>query len=267
MGFLTIEHIAGPSTSAAPAVVLLHGLTQNRFCWGASAAQLGQFYSVWALDLPGHGSSGYANATFTEAVELVNETLAVLPFEADTVVGYSMGGRMALAAALERPDLADRLVLIGATAGLDDETERQQRVAADGALATRLRRDGPSAFLDYWLALPLFAGIAEDQQCRAERLEHWGSGVPESLELRGTGSMAPLWNDLATLAIPTLVIAGADDVKFVQIGEELVSSIGSSARFQVIPGAGHACHLSHAFAVTGVIRKADQPAADRSPTQ
>ncbi len=267
MSFLTIEHIAGPHPSTAPVLVLLHGFTQNRLAWGAFAAQLGQSHSVWAVDLPGHGSSGYANTTFAEAVELISETLAALPFAADSLVGYSMGGRMALAAALQQPDLARQLVLIGATAGVADQRERQQRQSADGELAARLRREGPPAFLDYWLSLPLFAGLTGEQQCRAERLEHWGSGVPETLELRGTGSMEPLWGQLADLATPTLVIAGAEDLKFVEIGQQLVASMGSTARFEAIPGAGHACHLSHAAAVAGAIMGAGQASEIPHPTQ
>lgn len=267
MSFLTVEHIAGPRPSTAPVVVLLHGFTQNRYCWGAFADELGRSHSVWALDLPGHGSSGYANATFTEAVDLISETLAALPFAVDSLVGYSMGGRMALALALQQPDLARCLLLIGATAGLDDERERRHRRAADAELAARLRREGPQVFLDHWLSLPLFAGLTADQQCHAERLAHWGSGVPETLELRGTGSMKPLWSQLANLAVPTLVIAGAEDLKFVEIGKQLVATIGSIARFAAIAGAGHACHLSHSPAVASQLQEASRSTEHRFPTQ
>ena len=267
MSFLSVEHIAGPGPSASPAAVLLHGFTQNRYCWGQFAAQLGRSHSVWALDLPGHGSSGHPNVTFAGAVDLINETLAALPFAVDSLVGYSMGGRMALAAALQQPDLANRMVLIGATAGLEGDGERRQRRAADSELAARLRREGPEDFLDYWLALPLFAGLTADQQFRSERLEHWGSGVAKTLELRGTGSMEPLWGQLGDLTISTLVIAGAEDLKFAEIGNQLVATMGSAARFEAITGAGHACHLTHAAAVAGLLQDSDPSSEERHPPQ
>lgn len=267
MSFLTVEHIAGSGPSESPVALLLHGFTQNRYCWGDFATHVGESHSVWALDLPGHGGSDYRHATFTEAVGLINQTITALPFAVDMVVGYSMGGRMGLALALQEPELARQLVLIGATAGLEAERERQLRRAADIELAVEMRQIGPEAFLDNWLALPLFAGLRPEQQRRAERLAHWGSGLPETLELRGTGSMEPLWDRLENLVTPTLVIAGAEDLKFAQIGRQLVSAIGPAARFEAIADAGHACHLSHAPAVAALLRDADPDSQQLRPTQ
>ncbi len=254
IGMLTVEHVAGPGPTQAPVALLLHGFTQNRRCWGEFAGSLGQRYSVWGLDLPGHGTSGFASAGFAQAADLVALTTAALPFPVDTLLGYSMGGRLALTAALDNPGIAARLVLIGATAGVRTDEERSSRLAADHRLAARLRAEGPASFLDSWLALPLFEGLSAEQQRRSERLDLWGRGVPETLELRGTGSMEPLWERLVELAMPVRLIAGSNDRKFSQLGQKIAVAVGPNATFYSVANVGHACHLEAPAETALVIR-------------
>lgn len=152
---------------------------------------------------------------------------------------------MALRVLLDHANAASGLVLIGATAGIDDANLRQIRIDADQKLAERMQQLGPEAFLDFWLNLSLFAALREDQQSRAERLKHWGSGVVETLLHRGTGNMQPLWHRLAEVTVPTLVMAGEHDKKFTDTGEKLVDGIGVNAQLRLIPDSSHACHLHH----------------------
>ncbi|MFW2383847.1 MAG: alpha/beta fold hydrolase [Acidimicrobiales bacterium] len=243
-GELTIGHVAGPPANERdPVAVLLHGFTQNRHCWGHFATRLGTRFTVLGIDLPGHGDSGAAGVSFHEATRLIGATLDSLERTVDTLIGYSMGGRMALQLTIDRPEVCSALAMVGATAGLADPRDRESRRTADAALAQRLRSEGPERFLDFWLGLPLFVGLTDNEQFRTERLSHWGSGVAETLEYRGTGNMEPLWSRLSEIEVPVLALAGDQDEKFTELGQALAAGIGDNGSFGLIGESGHACHL------------------------
>lgn len=251
---LRVGHLAGPPLgSGKPVAVLLHGFTQNIHCWGPFATHLGSRFSVIGIDLPGHGDSPADDVSFEGATELVWQALQSIDAPIDLLVGYSMGGRMALRLLIDHPHIAQRMVLVGATAGIDDPTLRQIRIDADQKLAERVEQLGPEAFLDFWLGLSLFSALSEDQHFRAERLQHWGSGVSQTLLHRGTGNMESLWHRLGEIHVPTLVIAGEHDRKFVDIGHKLVEGIGRHAQMRVVEGSSHACHLQHPYETADAI--------------
>src|SRR6266540_1326952 len=154
-----------------------------------------------------------------------------------------LAGRLRLRLALDRPELVRALVLSGASPGLDDPVERAARQASDGALAAELERVGLERFLDRWLAQPLFATLPPERAGRAGRLANTTQGLAASLRLHGTGAQEPLWDRLATLRPPTLLITGARDQKFAGIAERMAKAIGPSATLALVPDAGHAAHL------------------------
>src|SRR3954471_13705856 len=122
----------------AGTLVLLHSFTQTRQSWRRTIAALdGRYYRVVAPDLPGHGQLAERRPVSLPAALAY---LAALVAEPHVLAGYSMGGRIALHAALARPDLVRRLVLVGASPGLADPAERARRRAADEALADRIER-------------------------------------------------------------------------------------------------------------------------------
>src|SRR4051812_16270010 len=123
----------------AGTIVLLHGFTQTRQSWRRTIAALdGRYYRAVAPDLPGHGQlTERRPASLTATLAY----LAALVAEPHVLAGYSMGGRVALHAALARPALVQRLVLVGASPGLADAKERADRRAADDALADRIERE------------------------------------------------------------------------------------------------------------------------------
>jgi 2-succinyl-6-hydroxy-2,4-cyclohexadiene-1-carboxylate synthase len=164
-----------------------------------------------------------------------------------------MGGRMALHLALSRPDLVRSLVLVGATAGLDDGHERAERRRSDEALAAGLESAGLEAFVDGWLSGPLFARLDPAAACRDQRLANRAEGLAASLRRCGTGAQEPLWDRLGEVGVPVLVVAGECDTRFVTVGQRLVAAIGSNARLWVAPGAGHAAHLEAPAAVAGAV--------------
>jgi len=237
-----------------PRLVLAHGFTQNANCWGPFGHELATDHEVVAVDLPGHGQS---NKIYDHADLATAGTLLAEAGGSGIYVGYSMGGRTALHTALQaveaEPEAIRALVLIGATAGIDDTEERTARVGRDGELADRLESKGLEAFLDGWLTNPLFATLSRTAAAVPQRLENRTEGLAASLRHRGTGSQTPLWERLGQLTIPTLVLVGADDHKFVASGKRLVDAI-PGAELATLP-AGHAVHLESPTASAESIRR------------
>ena len=249
------------TVGAGPSLVLAHGFTQTGATCGADGRRPGPATTSWCLvDLPGHGGSSDVQADLSTGAQLLSDVGG-----SGTYLGYSMGGRFCLHAALTRPDLVQRLVLISATAGIDDEGERRDRVAADEALADRLdppfeAGPGPDdqerldAFLQRWLARPLFAGIPAAVAGLAERRSNTTAGLASSLRLAGTGTQLPLWERLPLLEMPVLIITGEGDPKFTVLGRRMSEAIGDNATHTVVPGVGHTAHLEDPDGVTAVIR-------------
>jgi 2-succinyl-6-hydroxy-2,4-cyclohexadiene-1-carboxylate synthase len=231
------ERLASTSRGAGPPIVLVHGFTQTSNTWDHVAKRLAARHTVITVDLPGHGASDEVRADVSTAADLLGWTAGRA-----TYVGYSMGGRVSLQLAVTKPDLVDRLVLVSATAGIDDPGERADRRHADEQLAASIERDGLNAFLDRWLALPLFATLPPDSAGLAERRRNTADGLASSLRLAGTGTQDPLWEWLGQLVMPVLVVAGARDAKYVALAERMAQLI-PGATYEAIEGAGHAVHL------------------------
>lgn len=249
-------------------LVLLHGFTQNRQCWGPFAGQLDDGRPVERWDLPGHGDGGPAADGWATADRLAAQaaartaataapratTTAEAGARASDWLGYSLGGRMLLHLVLAHPNMVRRAVLIGATAGLATSAERAERRGADEALAERIEQDGVDAFIERWLALPMWDGLPEAAQFADERRTNTADGLAGSLRLAGTGAQDDLWPRLGEIDVPVLVLAGGRDQKFTAIGRRLAAAL-PHGEFRAIPDAGHAVHLEApertAQAVTG----------------
>lgn len=220
---------------------MLHGFGQNGRCWGRLGTTLQASHAVTALDLSGHGSAGAVDADLWTSADLV--AAAIDPDRPASLVGYSMGGRVALHVALAHPELVQRLVLISATAGIDDDRERDRRHAEDHALADRIEEIGTHAFVDEWLARPMFAGLPADGRFDDERRSNHPRGLASSLRHAGTGTQDPLWSRLGELEMPVLVLAGQDDDKYAALAERLAAGIGHHATLAVVGSSGHSVHL------------------------
>ena len=221
-------------------LVFAHGFTQTARSWTPIERLLAVRLpgsTHCAVDLPGHGAAARLRRDLWGAADHLTSVGG-----RGTYVGYSMGGRVALHAALRHPEHVDRLVVIGATAGLETERERAERRAADQALADRVTRQSLAAFLEDWLSNPLFAGLTDETAQRDDRLRNTRAGLASSLRLFGTGTQEPLWDRLGEIDCPTLVLVGEHDAKFRVIGERLATGI-ADAQLRVIDGAGHSVHL------------------------
>jgi len=224
-----------------PRLVLVHGFSQTRDCWGPVGEDLARDHEVVRVDAPGHGKSSAFHAGLRTGARLVADQGGRA-----TYLGSSMGARFVLHLALANPELVRGLVVVGGTGGIDDPDARAERKRIDDAMADRLEREGLERFLDAWLAQPLFAGLTDAMQFREQRAENTVDGLAESLRQAGTGSQDPLWDRLHRLDMPVLVVAGADDAKFSADAERLRASVGPNAATVLIPEAGHAAHLEQA---------------------
>jgi 2-succinyl-6-hydroxy-2,4-cyclohexadiene-1-carboxylate synthase len=219
-------------------LVAVHGFTQTHRSWLPVGERLAPGNHLTLVDSPGHGGSSAIRADMWHGAELLAEAGGRGGY-----IGYSMGARLCLHLALRRPDLVTSLVLIGVHPGIVDPDERSRRRAADDALARRIEAHGVAAFVDWWLRQPLFATLTPAAAGREDRLTNTVDGLASSLRLAGTGSQEPLWDRLAELAMPVLLITGSVDTKFAALGREAARAIGGNAHTVLIPGAGHACHL------------------------
>lgn len=237
-------------TSSSRRIVFAHGFTQTGRSWTATADALSDVMEqieVVAPDLPGHGDAAELRGDLWQC----GEALASVGGTA-TYVGYSMGGRVALHTALRHPELVERLVLIGATAGIEDDDQRLARRVSDNELADHIVRRSVPAFIDEWLDNPLFAGLTDETAMREDRLRNTATGLASSLRLAGTGTQEPLWDRLGKIGCPVLVLVGQHDEKFTALGERLVDNV-ADGRLVIVPDCGHSVHLERPGAVVAAI--------------
>lgn len=230
------------------AVTLVHGFTQNGRCWSPFDRLLAGVGAVATVDLPGHGRSGPATGDLWATGRAV---VGRAPAEAH--VGYSMGGRVLLHAALAAPEALARLVLIGAHPGIEDAEARHRRREEDERRAGSLERGGLGPFLDEWLTQPLFARLDPGRSHREERLTNDPIAVAQALRTLGTGTQEPLWDRLPALGMPVLFVAGEHDDRYRAVGERTVEAVGANATLVVVPGAGHAAHLEEPGRTAGLV--------------
>jgi 2-succinyl-6-hydroxy-2,4-cyclohexadiene-1-carboxylate synthase len=231
-------------------LVLAHGFTQTARSWDTTIRALARQHdaaNLVAVDLPGHGDASAVEADlWASARHLVDRG------GTGVYVGYSMGGRVVLHAALAYPESIRGLVLIGATAGIDDESDRVTRRRSDEKLAHHLSDVGVERFIDEWLANPLFAGLTPDTAQRRDRCRNTAEGLASSLRLSGTGTQEPLWSRLSEIDVPALVLAGEHDHKFAELGRRLADGL-PQATFEVVADAGHSVHLEQPQATSRTI--------------
>jgi 2-succinyl-6-hydroxy-2,4-cyclohexadiene-1-carboxylate synthase len=219
-------------------VVLVHGFTQTLAAWNPLAGTLAETLQVVRVDLPGHGGSGPLDLGFAEAAAAIGEAGGPA-----TYVGYSMGGRLCLRLAVDRPDLVQALVLIGASPGIADAAERAARRESDAALAADIERLGTAAFLQRWLAQPLLSTFTPAPDDLEARLANTSGGLATALRRLGTGVQEPLWDRLGELGMPVLAVAGQHDTRYTRFAEEMAEAIGVNAQVVALAGAGHTAHL------------------------
>ena len=233
-----------------PALLLLHGFTRDARAWQPVLPCFDAYRTV-RVDLIGHGKSDApadpARYTMAHAVDDLTALLHHLDIERTALVGYSLGGRVALHFALEAPQLLWALVLESASPGIDDPMERDARFASDVQLAASIEREGIEPFADRWQAQPLFASqsslpaaVLEEQ--RRQRLENSPLGLANSLRGMGAGAQDCLLPRLGEIEVPTFFLAGALDQRYAALAPVMAAHVAGAEHY-VIDAAGHTTHL------------------------
>jgi len=237
--------------SASQTCVFLHGFTGSTKTWEEVIRKMPNHVRAVAVDLTGHGltespaePSRYETAQQVEDLEALFDHLQLSTF---TLVGYSMGGRIALSYSLAHPQRVNQLFLESSSPGLSDPEEREKRRESDEVLAGRIEQEGLESFVDYWEKIPLFQSQLslspeKQQQIRTERLSQKSVGLANSLRGIGTGSQPSNWERLDALSLPVLLLTGEYDEKFCKIANEMLGRL-PNAIVKTISGAGHAIHV------------------------
>lgn len=230
-------------------IVFLHGFTGSTKTWQETAKAL-PGYRLVLVDLLGHGKTDSPNQAARYSMEQQLSDLENLFIQLEltrfALVGYSMGGRTALAYASSYPQRIQALILESASPGLQTEAERLERRQRDEQLAEKILAGGIISFVDKWQDIPLFdsqKNLPEDvrQAVREERLAQQPGGLANSLIGMGTGAQASLWGRLKQLELPVLLITGSLDPKFTVLAKKMLQALPNAEH--AIIEAGHAIHV------------------------
>jgi 2-succinyl-6-hydroxy-2,4-cyclohexadiene-1-carboxylate synthase len=221
-------------------VLFIPGFMQRGDAWRPVAELLPERYPSTLLD--------HAEHSFEGRMREIAES------GADILVGYSLGGRLALRAALRSPDGYRALVLVGATAGIEEGPMRTHRAEADEKLASWMEAMPIEDIVALWERQPLFADQS-DLLVEAQR-EGRMSNDPRSLALllrtAGQGVLEPVWHELSALELPLLAIAGARDEGYVAAAKRMAQA-APNARAAIVEDAGHAPQLQRPEEVAALI--------------
>jgi 2-succinyl-6-hydroxy-2,4-cyclohexadiene-1-carboxylate synthase len=238
-----------------PRVLFVPGFMQRGDAWRPVAERIEPSHHAVCLD--------HRRATFSGRIEEILEAMA----PGTALVGYSMGGRLAVHAALRRPRSLTALVLVGASAGIEDPGAREDRRSADERLAAWMESHSIEEIVAAWESLPVFASQSRElrESLRPGRLSHDPAELAMLLRTVGQGALPPVWDRLGEIACPALFVAGEGDDAYVQVAYRMSESV-PNGRARLIPGAGHAPQLERpkAFAEVLVEFLRDATAASRA---
>lgn len=242
-------------------LLLLHGFTGSKGTWEFLRPMLSGCRLI-APDLIGHGQTDSPETkdrySMEKAAKDIKAIVDMLGYDSVHVLGYSMGGRLALSFAAYYPGYVKSLVLESSSPGLKTESERKNRREKDEQLASRIEAGGIERFVDEWEQIPLFASqqrlaAGTKRRIREERLGQTARGLANSLRGMGTGAQPSWWDRLSSFDFPVLLVTGSEDQKFCRIAAEMEKQLNNS-RWETVPGAGHAIHVENGEKFGKIIR-------------
>lgn len=232
-------------------LLLLHGFTGSIENWETLIVDLEKKFKCVLVDIIGHGEtdspSNYERYSIEKVAKDITVILDSLHFKKVNVLGYSMGGRLALAFAILYQERVKSLIVESSSPGLREQEEREDRIKLDNILANRIEENGIKEFISNWEDIPLFASqkklsVEKRDKIRNQRLRNNPLGLANSLRGMGTGSQPSYWEQLKTLSVPTLLICGELDSKFCLIADNMRKSL-SNVTVKKIKDVGHAIHV------------------------
>jgi 2-succinyl-6-hydroxy-2,4-cyclohexadiene-1-carboxylate synthase len=238
--------------SSLPRILFLHGFLGSGSDWVPIARQLEKEYCCILVDLPGHGESDIEASSnpdlfFTETVDtLAMELSRSAAPEPCFLVGYSMGGRIALSLLLRYPELFEKAIIVSASPGLRTEKERLSRQESDEGIARKIERNF-EGFIKAWYEQPLFATLKNHpifKEIENERIINNPGNLASALRLLGTGRQPSVWDELQKNRVPVQFFVGEKDLKFVEINRQMVNLCPESS-LEIFPECGHTLHFEN----------------------
>lgn len=257
MAFIEINginvHYEMWNEASSDTIVLLHGFTGSTKTWHEVITNMALPHRIIAVDLIGHGQTDSPTDenfyTMQAQLNVLKALFQQLNIKNMHLIGYSMGGRVALSYAVQYPEQIKSVILESATPGIEEANLRDERVQHDERLATIIEQEGVESFIEFWENIPLFASqkrMPEERQkaLRNERTAQNGVGLANSLRMMGTGKMPSLWGSIPQFNFPITLITGELDQKFVNIAIDMKKLLPSIQHI-IVPDAGHAIHVEN----------------------
>ena len=231
-----------------PVILFLHGFLGDCHEFDSVIAQLKDQFCCLSLDLPGHGQTqvkgGDRDYAMPNTAQAIVGLLQALAISTCRLVGYSMGGRLALYLALHFPQYFTQVVLESASPGLKTPEAQAEGDESDWRLAAELETTDLPTFLSRWYRQPLFASFRqhpEFEQICQRRSQNNPRKLAQSLRYLSTGRQPSLWQPLTGNQVPLLLLVGEYDTKFVAINTEMAEQC-EVAKLSIVPGCGHNIH-------------------------
>jgi 2-succinyl-6-hydroxy-2,4-cyclohexadiene-1-carboxylate synthase len=259
---MTLHYTVTGEPAESP-LVFLHGFLGTHRDWDTTIERLQDRHLCVGIDLPGHGKSpALTPLTFDAAADAVVDVLDTLHLEAPALIGYSMGGRVALYTALRHPARLGALALESTSPGLADPREREGRRVRDLQMALELEESDLAAFVRRWYGQSMFASLTKRKDLLeavvSRRSAQNPAALAHALRALSPGVQPPLWDRLHELTIPTLLIAGEEDLKYMMIARDALirileqdspSQTPTTHALAIVQHCGHTVHLEdpHSF--------------------
>jgi 2-succinyl-6-hydroxy-2,4-cyclohexadiene-1-carboxylate synthase len=232
-----------------PPILFLHGFIGSSDDFNHGIKLLSDKFSCLAVDLPGHGKTQVIGDeeyyTMPHTANALIKLLDKLNIEKCSLVGYSMGGRLAFYLMLHFPERFSQVVIESASPGLKSQEEQSLRIKQDSKLAKEIETSDFASFLLKWYNQPLFKSLKEHQNFNdliKRRLENNPLELSKSLRQMGIGCQPSLWDKLETNKISLLLLVGEYDHKFIEINAEMAKRC-AVANIKIIKNCGHNIHF------------------------
>lgn len=238
-------HYSLSGSTDKPLILFLHGFMGISNDFDKVISLLLDRFCCLTVDLPGHGKTmvlgGDNSYTISNTAHGLIYLLDKLCIEKCFLVGYSMGGRLALYLTLYFPQRFLKAVLESSSPGLKTQQEQIERIQHDLRLAQKLATSDFSLFLSNWYNQPLFSSLKNHPKFEyllEQRLQNHPSRLAKSLRNMSTGYQPSLWEKLKQNKIPLLLLVGEYDHKFRAINLEM-AELCEAATLEIVSQCGH----------------------------
>ncbi len=227
-------------------LIFLHGFLGSRHDFKPFLPHFEKNFSCHSFDLPGHNQAPLSCcSSFEDFIELISKKIKEITEDPCSLIGYSLGGRLALLFAKKYPELVDKLVIISSHLGLEHSEERKKRFSEDLIWADKLEKLSMDDFLKEWYDQPVFQSLKDKtelfEEVKVKRRLSDPRSVAKVLKGLSLGKQPPMWNELCDFPHPMLFLCGDEDKKYKELYEKI--PLSSMRRVVNVLGAGHALHL------------------------